>query len=71
LRYHAIPLFCGPLAEREWPDFTVQPNHPRITLYGGDRDALDYLTAGFGDLDCLQPDAWEFLGKPEVQEQLT
>ena len=68
--YHAVPLFCGPLAEREWSDFNVQPYNPGITLYGGDRDALDYLREGFGDVDCLQPEAWEFLGKPEVQRQI-
>lgn len=67
---HAIPLFCGPLAEREWSEFSVQPNNPGITLYGGDRDALNYLKNGFGDVDCLQPDAWEFLGKSEVQHQI-
>jgi hypothetical protein len=60
----------GPLAEREWSDFNVQPYDPGITLYGGDRDALDYLREGFGDVDCLQPEAWEFLGKPEVQRQI-
>jgi hypothetical protein len=68
--YHAIPLFCGPLAEREWPDFSVQPNNPGITLYGGDLVALNYLKEGFGDVDCLQPDAWEFLGRLEVQQQI-
>jgi hypothetical protein len=69
--YHVIPLFCGPLAERAWHDFDVQPHHPRITLYGGDRDQFEYLRCGFqGDLNSLQREAWWFLGQKEVQEQI-
>ena len=36
--YHAIPLLCGPLAEREWPEFALhEPEYyPDITLVGRD-----------------------------------
>jgi hypothetical protein len=69
--YHVIPLFCGPLAEREWSDFDVQPHHPGLVLYGGDRDQFGYLSDGFpGDPNGLQPEAWWFLGQKEVQQQI-
>lgn len=69
--YHVIPLFCGPLAEQPWEDFRFQPHHPGVTLYGGDRDQLEYLRSGFnGDLNSLQPEAWWFLGQKEVQDQI-
>lgn len=76
--YHAVPLFCGPLAEREWTEFTEQPwdaflqrpHDPAITLVGEDRNALDYLEAGFGSLRALQSEAWWFLSQPVVQQQI-
>ena len=69
--YHVIPLFCGPLAERAWEDFQVQPHDPGITLYGGDHTQFEYLRSYTkSDLNCLQPEAWWFLGQKEVQEQI-
>ena len=69
--YHLVPVYCGPLAEREWDDFQVQPYFPDITLYGGDADQFDYLKQGFpGDLRWAQVEAWWFLGQPDVQAQV-
>jgi hypothetical protein len=68
--FHAIPLYCGPLAERSWNEFAIQPNDPRIMLYGTDRESLEYLQAEFGDCACLQEEAWWFLGQLAIQEQI-
>ena len=72
--FHAIPLFCGPLAEREWPEFAATPPdyYPNVMLWGGDLDQFLYLASGFsGNLSLVaQVEAWWFLGQPEVQQQI-
>ena len=70
--YHAIAVFCGPMAEREWKDFgSPLKDEDLVTLYGTDRESVEYLQRGLqGDINALQLDAWALLGNSIVQEQI-
>ena len=70
--YHAIAVFCGPMAESEWKDFeSPLKDDDLVTLYGTDRESVEYLQQGLqGDINGLQLDAWALLGNATVQEQI-
>jgi hypothetical protein len=70
--YHAIPVFCGPMAEREWKDFeSPLKDEDLVTLHGTDRESVEYLQQGLqGDINGLQLDAWALLGHATVQQQI-
>jgi hypothetical protein len=70
--YHAIAVFCGPMAEREWKDFdSPLKDEDLVRLSGTDRESVEYLQKGLHkDINALQLDAWALLGNATVQEQI-
>ena len=70
--YHAIAVFCGPMAERPWKDFeSPLKEDDLVRLYGTDRESVEYLQRGLSeDINGLQLDAWALLGNATVQAQI-
>lgn len=65
----AVVLFCGPLAERPWPDFRPGASIP-CRLVGADLAALQYLELAPQETASLCNIALAFLSRPEVQQQV-
>lgn len=65
----AVPLLCGPLAEKAWDEFRPGA-FVSVQTVGSDHEAIEYLRLNARQRAASMREALVFISRVEVQEQI-